>query len=387
MDTKIAGFSIGPPTHLDHIGVLCDLLGAPLFVTEDDSVAAANAFYPTLEIIKTDFATITSPRFLDEYDALIYTSNIWAYETYIYARQFYQKPTRVIYCPHGNSDKGWALDLNYSYPYHDIELYYGDHMFDLLKSIRATQPSDQMTRLGNFRYAYYKQNKARQDALVEEHVFSKLEQKERTILYAPTWYTDECPTSFFDACAKMVDHIPENCNLVIKVHPFLKNTHPGQTVHELEKHQGKRNVLFLEDFPLIYPLLNRCDIYVGDFSSIGYDFLTFDRPLFFFDPFEKEGIKTRSHYLHQCGMTIPSSADVFPFIEKHHDQNQDEFSAKRKELYTYTFGDEVPLGTLNEHLLETIRSNYSRSSMDGGNASSITGSGSGSGSASGSSEN
>lgn len=38
-------------------------------------------------------------------------------------------------------------------------------------------------------------------------------------------------------------------------------------------------IQFIEDFPPIYPLLAQMDLYIGDMSSIGYDFLSFKRPM------------------------------------------------------------------------------------------------------------
>src|SRR5438105_1920604 len=61
---------------------------------------------------------------------------------------------------------------------------------------------------------------------------------------------------------------------------------------------SKHNLLFITDFPLIYPLLAKTDIYLGDVSSIGYDFLFFQKPMFFFNPFSSKK-SSPQHVMHE----------------------------------------------------------------------------------------
>ena len=101
------------------------------------------------------------------------------------------------------------------------------------------------------------------------------------------------------------------------------------------KHSQK-NILFLEDFPLIYPLLDFIDIYIGDFSSIGYDFLTFDKAMYLLKPQNK---KLFSELFDIA--TVIDYNQIFEKIEKSKilDQtlNSKILIKKRKKLYDYTF--------------------------------------------------
>ena len=85
-------------------------------------------------------------------------------------------------------------------------------------------------------------------------------------------------------CCPFTEHL----SLVIKPHPQL----PAEKIE-------RPNTLSPHRFPADYPLLNRLDIYIGDMSSIGYDCLAFDKPMFFLNQNDREGL-----YLFGCGVEI-----------------------------------------------------------------------------------
>ncbi len=348
---KAAGFLIDFTTHLDHLGVLCSFLDIPLIVTDDKIVNVARTYYPELRIERREISEVTSPEIMDEFDFLLYTSKVWAYETYAYAREIYNKPVRIAYCPHGNSDKGHSLEGMTSLPPNDIELYYGEHMLKHLKQMGALDIINETVRTGNFRLAYYHKHKAFYDELAHKEVFSHFKESKDTILYAPTWNTEECPSSFFDQCAGLINALPSHYNLIVKMHPLLEMRFPSHVHQLLGRYDSHKRVLFLEEFPSIYPLLAGCFLYLGDFSSIGYDFLAFDRPLFFFDPLQNEK-KTRSHTLHTCGITLPTEGNIFSFIEAHLSENKKTYTSKRKEMYAYTFGKFKEAEEIKRNLLD-----------------------------------
>ena len=334
---KAAGFIIQHSTHLDHLGVLCELLNIPLIVTDDHLIETASTFYPNLRMIRCELADVTSPDMMDEFDFLFYTSKVWSYETYAYARWIYNKDARIVYCPHGNSDKGHSLEGESDLPPNDIELYYGDHMLNHLKQMGAYPLINETVPVGNFRLTYYKKHRAFYDNLVKKEIFSQFKEEKETVLYAPTWSTSECPSSFLAQCAELIDTLPKKYNLIVKLHPLLSEHHPAETYRLLGTYDSHERVLFVDNFPPIYPLLSHCALYLGDFSSVGYDFLAFNRPLYFFDPLN-ETEKNRGHTLHTCGMTIPEKQNPFTFIESTLAENKKAYASKRKEMYAYTFG-------------------------------------------------
>lgn len=98
--------------------------------------------------------------------------------------------------------------------------------------------------------------------------------------------------------------IPSDWTLIIKPHPHLQCP--------LE---STSRIIVLKDYPPIYPLLAQVDAYLGDMSSIGYDFLTFRRPLLFYNPQKRDPQKDPGLYLTQCGKRIREEENPFKILE------------------------------------------------------------------------
>ena len=148
----------------------------------------------------------------------------------------------------------------------------------------------------------------------------------------------------------MIDHLPDQYNLLIKVHPNLTLQRGIEIDRFIEQYQHHANIGFLTDFPLIYPILENTDIYIGDRSSIGYDFLAFERPMFFID--------SRADYpLSQCGLTVdPSSMDeFFHIMEDHLAEDPAPFNELRADLYAYTFDPLSDPVTIKEQFAELLK--------------------------------
>ena len=97
------------------------------------------------------------------------------------------------------------------------------------------------------------------------------------------------------------------------------------------------HIHFVDGFPLIYPLLKQVDYYLGDYSSIGYDFLYFDRPLFFLGALKQTPLQA-------CGLTIKNS----PIYETIKNASDTPYREKRKALYQHVYGDRKPLSELKQ---------------------------------------
>ncbi|HEY4254966.1 MAG TPA: CDP-glycerol glycerophosphotransferase family protein [Chlamydiales bacterium] len=340
---------------LDHLGVLAAILDIPLIVSEKKTNDLAALFYPQVKTILMDEQEITLEYLALNFDVLFVTSKLWAIELYPLFPLLFQKNMRVIYCPHGNSDKGHTLSDQIHNP-EDISLVYGDHMLDLLKDIGMLDTIQHTLVTGNYRHSFFLQNQPFYQTLTQKKVFSKLDLKKKTIFYAPTWHCEESPSSFYQECAALIDQITPPFNLLVKLHPSLYEQHPAQTTAIYEKYKDHPQVLFLEDFPPIYPLLALSDAYLGDFSSIGYDFLTFNKPMYFFNPANSDLKKDRSRFIHQCGMEVSTKKqeNVFDFISKTLEQNQTQFSPFREKIYSYAFGEKKALETLKKEINSLI---------------------------------
>lgn len=326
-----AAIVTGPATHLDHLGPLAALLQIPLIVSDEDTFSAAKKYYPMVSTIHKGFTELSLEYLSFHFDTLIHTGKFWSRELDFLFTTLCDKKMKLVYCPHGNSDKSHAFDNLHRNGKKDLLLAYGDHMIDLLKSTGGDERIETIQKIGNYRSLFYREHQPFYDDLAQKEVFSQLDPSNTTILYAPTWATDENPTSFFLFCDKLIAGLRDPFNLLIKLHPFLEECYPGETWHLIGKHEGKKNVLFLREFPPIYPLLNRCGIYLGDFSSIGYDFLYFDKPLFFFS-LESKSSTWKGNYLHQSGILIPNdpTISIIDFIEQNWKTSTVEFRQKGK---------------------------------------------------------
>jgi len=301
---KYAGLIFDESFHfIDHLAPFCASMGWPLIAFEESVAKLCRKFYPDLEVIEepylpTHVVTCDNRAFLKA-----------AFPTW---------SPKTLWLPHGLSDKGWKQPFFEALGQEDLLLVYGQKMRDTLAAKQIAVPQ---FSIGNFRYEYYKKHRTFYDALliprviqesvVEQEASSDFLAEARDIakgkdrsedekyeakapplnrllnherykdlprftLYAPTWEDSENNGTFWDAFLPLAKTVP---HLLVKVHPNTEKKFGPQ----LERMKGLApHVHFLEEFPPIYPLLERVDLYIGDMSSIGYDFLTFNRPMIFF---------------------------------------------------------------------------------------------------------
>ena len=317
---KYAALNTGPDLHLlDHIAPLAEKFNAPLFVEEEKNLDLARKYYPQVKSYPFDPLHLKE---LTPFDALLECKK-WAPHLKQLFRDFYQKEIRLIFCPHGQSDKFSPLK---SYETQDAVLIYGDLHLQMLEELKI-KPNIWMTT-GNYRLAFYERNKAFYDHLANLEIFSKLNPALPTLLYAPTWHDAEQGSSFFNWGPAIIDQLPSSWNLIVKVHPLLELKHPGRYYSLAAKIEEKSNAILVTDFPPVYPILAKIDAYLGDASSIGYDFLPFNKPLFFLElPNSK---RTR---LHSCGTLITNPKTIFTQIA----QEKKSYASEKKALYKKAF--------------------------------------------------
>lgn len=340
----------GPQTHLDHLGILSSQLKIPLIVTEEHTFQLAKRFYPDLNISLKGYDELSIEYLARHFDVIFETGKFWAAELSPFFELLFHKKMRFVFCPHGNSDKGHSLQNHVD---QDISLVYGEHLHDLLKKTGAAHQIRHILRTGNYRYPYYLKHRIFYDALTEKIVFQRFQNKNPSILYAPTWQDRENPTSFFSATSALIEQLSSSFNLIIKLHPFLADHHPAEVYQVISRYENHPSALFLTDFPPIYPLLSRCDLYLGDYSSIGYDFLAFDKPLYFLNPKKAPSPSP----LHTCGLEIPENAwdELTKFLLSTIEQNTREFALQRQKMYTYAFGDELAPETIRLNIFKLTR--------------------------------
>jgi hypothetical protein len=347
---RAAALTPQPDNLLDHLGVLAAILDIPLIVSEPKTYDLAVSLYPQVKTIFMEGVDLTLEYLAANYDTLFVSSKPCAAELYLLFPLLHGKKMRIVYCPHGNSDKGHTLTKE-QHASEDVALVYGDHMLNLLRDTGMLDQINQTIVTGNYRYTFFREHRPFYEALAREKT-AKLDSVKKTIFYAPTWQTQENPSSFYTECAGLIEQLPSTYNLLIKPHPHLYEQQMAKTISIVETYKDHPQVLFLEDFPPIYPLLSLADIYLGDFSSIGYDFLAFDKPMYFFNPSGTDLHKDRGRFLHRCGMEISTKTgeNVFDVITKTLERNQTGFSQIRKETYEHAFGKEKTFSSLRQDI-------------------------------------
>ncbi len=321
MTLRFAAFNTGPDYHLlDHIAPLACLLQMPLITTEARNDQLARKFYPQVESRNIFDLEFKLHEIAEEFDAL-FECKYWAPHLKTLFKNLYKKDMRLIFCPHGQSDKGFQVPLLAPYATQDIVLIYGQLLKNMLQELGIWDSILHPIFIGNYRFAFYQKHRAFYDDLAEREIFSKLDPRKKNLLYAPTWCDADQASSFFEMSCKILSQIPSTWNLLVKVHPLLEQRDPAHFYSIASLIDKTPNALLIDEFPPVYPILSRVDAYLGDFSSVGYDFLTFQKPMFFLP--SKQPARLRS-----CG-------ELFDPLKL----SDNSYAEKQKALYSLAFGD------------------------------------------------
>jgi len=354
---RVAGLIYGPqPHYLDHLGPLCSLLGIPLCVTEQSIFTLAQEFYPSLDLRLETYLSMGT-YLIENFDILFHCSVRQLFDdAFFFVQKLHNKKIHTIWCPHGNSDKGNITYFMEALQEERSALIYGEKMRDMLKTKGVLDKWHSYAITGNYRLSYYLKNQFFYKNLVTYKIERKLPANKKTILYAPTWDDFEKSSSLYDAYKYIINELPQEYNLIIKIHPNLYGQDPAKVERILGYCEGKDSILWLEDFPSIYPLLDFIDIYIGDASSIGYDFVTFNKPMVLLNQNNRIADKDPGLYLYRCGIEIRRNQypDVYKILSAYLPTDGAHFENIRKTTTEYTFG--LPL-TDNE-LKEKIDTLY-----------------------------
>jgi len=356
-----AGMILNTEYHyVDHLVPLCSILDIPLVVTEQEMADQIREFYPPLNICLIENYTDLPSYIADHFDVVFYCYIRMVFdEIFFFQQKARNKKIHTIWCPHGNSDKGQHHLFFELLRDEGYALLYGEQMLDVFKEKEVLQKLKEYRLIGNFRKAFYKKNKTFYDNLVKSKIVKYLPENKKTILYAPTWKDKESSTSFYDAALLIVEKLPDEYNLIIKPHPNILLRDPAFMEKFSLLCENRQNTLLINDFPTIYPLLDYIDIYIGDHSSVGYDCLSFNKPMFFLNQNERDPYLDRGAYLHRCGTEIKKHqyADIYSIIEAFLPSDFSHFHEIRNKMAQYCFGPEKEIEEIKksiESLLSTL---------------------------------
>ena len=335
-----AGLIHGLEEHyLDHLAPLCHLLKIPLIITDPQLYKLSRLFYPKTEILLFDEQEL-GEKLVRQFDLIICcTPRVLFDEAFYFAQFNLQKRVHTLWCPHGNSDKGWHAPFMESLKEEAGLLIYGKQMERFLQ-LKQVLPSLPHTFVGNYRLEFYLRHQKYYDHLTDE-LISPLNSYDKILLYAPTWQDYEKSCTLASMGDILISQLPENWALIIKPHPNLFKQAP-QLINKI-KHEiaNKKSLLLIDQFPSIYPLLKRIDAYIGDMSSIGYDFLAFNRPMFFLNEQNRDPKNDPSLFLAQCGQVIDQKnyPHIYEIIASYSDTPG--MKDLREKIYKKTFAPKI----------------------------------------------
>lgn len=253
--------------YLDHLAPLCELWDIPLTVFDPQIADLAKRYYPDLKLRLEEAHTFLPPKIL-----------LSCAPRPLLQASLFHPINQTIWLPHGQSDKPPCFEVLQE---ESAALVYGPQMHQW---IQKAVPELNILQIGNFRYRYF---------LKHKQFYSKFlpTSHKTTFLYAPTWDDYEQSNTFWNSFPTLARTLCDSDGLWVKLHPNTYRQFP-EKVERMKGQFAKPNIHWIEDFPPIYPILQAVDAYIGDVSSIGYDFLTLDKPLFFLN--EKQTLLSQS---------------------------------------------------------------------------------------------
>lgn len=351
---------VGPFYNIfEHSAPIACILDIPIISDDPNTIFLFKKFYPNLKCKLKDW---TLDYLIENFSTIFYGFNTTELTFKEMHQELlkkdpenpkYQLKTKFIYHFHGCSDKRWFTKCGH---FKDVDqiLFYGQRMIDIFKELGVYEHVISEGVVGNYRYAYYLENQNFFDTLAHKEIFSQFEKDQPTILYAPTWMDATRASSIFKAYKPIIENVPDHYNLLIKLHPNLSHKYehydPIPLYELLEKYTKKGNVVISPFFPCIYPLLKKCVAYLGDYSSVGYDALSFNLPMFFLNH-DKRCLKSdKTAYLLNAGYNIYEKdfPKIFSIIEENLPHDQERYGATRKKMYEYAFGKDLPYKKVQE---------------------------------------
>ncbi len=354
---------------IDHTAPICSILDIPLITDNPHVKFTYEKYYPGLQCLIKDWSL--------EYLIKNYSTIFYAFRPHVSFAQeiermqkihpenkMWQKKTKFIYHLHGCSDKGYHSDwIAPKSHFLDVDqvLFYGQRMEDIFKDNGVLSRLRSHTHVGNYRYLYYQQHRSFYQDVVQKEIFSKFEKEQTTLLYAPSWKDPEGSCSLFKAYQAVLDNLPSNYNLILKLHPYLsiktEEYDPKPLYDLLDPYASKPNIEIVPMLPLIYPILDRVSAYIGDYSSIGYDALSFQLPLFFLNHNQRP-LSDKGAYLLRCGHEIrPSHFDsLYSLIQKELSKSSSSKDKEQRHAYEYAFGKNISFDDLKKKFSDLLLS-------------------------------
>ncbi len=170
----------------------------------------------------------------------------------------------------------------------------------------------------------------------EQRIKLGLDPDKTTVLYAPTWNDRTGNTSYPKFGVEVLNQVPSDINLVVKLHPNTKSYDKKYYPILKEIAAKKDNILFIDYAADIIPIMATADLLIGDISSVTHEFMAFQRPLVFLDSgFHLFQRKART-WIWQAGDVIKKKGQVWPTVLERL-EHPEEYADIRQEILEYIF--------------------------------------------------
>jgi hypothetical protein len=289
---------------IDHLAPLMEILGIPLFVTDEEIRKIIEIFYPAVNVqlqIPNDLGKklLATGNTVISCMPTVTIRRLLGLEEMMAKRQLH-----TIFLPHGYSpqiDKTILAEKNV--------LVLGKKMIDLFYSLSQVMNFETLVSVGNYRYLYYQKNK--------EFMQQRLE----------SWYNNCAhhravffPTDFEEPehIVFLRENLIANWDLFVVHHPINATDPIIKVLKESEKLTT----------PYIYPYLGQGALFVVEESNVVYDALFFETPTFFFkdhpeldtlgikfDKNMEEGLKKVEHLKNKKKEILPYAFDLYPSLD------------------------------------------------------------------------
>jgi len=277
--------------------------GGTIFTNSELTYNCFKQFYPELDVAY--LPTVNEIR------TCIKNSNIQVilYPDY-HIRYFRNIPgVRHVQVFHGTSDKSY--DFQKSVLDYDLFFIPGSEAYDRYKK------KDLLKKGTGRLIGYPKLDRVFRGELRRDTELEKigLDVKNETVLYAPTW-VDRAGNSSWKKFRKafFADRIPENLNIIIKLHPNLKRYRENE-VEELKTGlENRKNTAIFDKLPDIVPLMAASDLLAGDVSAVTREFLAFRRPFVFLSNRPSWLWNKNRKKLWECGEVVTSPEHLWQTV-------------------------------------------------------------------------
>jgi hypothetical protein len=253
---------------------------------------------------------------LDTYDLVVTPSFLRAEER--------TEHTRAVQIFHGMSDKPFTYERDF----HDylLCLCVGQRQVDRL----LQAPCNQSMKWELIGYPKF-DNPPTANPLFEND--------KKTIIYCPTWRKENISSiEIFLNHLDVIEQLIQDYNFIVKPHPNIFNPDRQFYDQSIVDRLYRLSKIILILSGNVMPWFAQADLFVGDISAAGYEWLYFNKPMVFLNP--QPGILQASPdvasmtYLWQCGDVCNDMQQLKVLVDEN--LKCDRYQAMRESLLTYS---------------------------------------------------